>query len=185
MYFILSFVLYAQCQSGNGQGTFYDVHNAAENDGYTSQFSCPVNVPADGMYAAVSSSCFSDGKSICGTVVTVSYNGKSIQVPILDECASCEGNHIDLSKGAFSALESNLEVGIIKGITWSPTSAAAPALNPSAAVVPNSSQQLGSPGNGPQATQPKATRAKSNKTNGRFKQSYSPFRRCRSSRASL
>ena len=66
----------------------------------------------------VASTCFISGNSICGSSVSVNYNGKIITVPILDECASCEEGHIDLSISAFKALESNLDVGILQGLTY-------------------------------------------------------------------
>eukprot|EP00834_Sanchytrium_tribonematis_P001319 NODE_31_length_37178_cov_0.413576.p18 type:complete len:223 gc:universal NODE_31_length_37178_cov_0.413576:35198-34530(-) len=110
----------AQCLTGTGQGTFYDVHNPSENDGYTGQVRCPVSIPGDGIYAAVPSTCFSSGNGVCGQTVNVNYKGKSIAVPIIDECASCEGSHIDLSVGAFKSLESDLNVGVLQGLSWGP-----------------------------------------------------------------
>eukprot|EP00835_Amoeboradix_gromovi_P002036 NODE_106_length_19857_cov_0.799980.p10 type:complete len:200 gc:universal NODE_106_length_19857_cov_0.799980:3104-3703(+) len=137
MFFIVSRIL-AQCiSSASGQGTFYDVFNSAENDGYTGQFRCPIPVPSDGIYAAIASSCFESGNSACGKMVTVNYNGKSIQVPILDECATCDDNHIDLSIGAFKALERNMDIGVLKGLSWSASAPESMGLRPTVSTATN------------------------------------------------
>ncbi|MGW2562579.1 cysteine/serine endopeptidase inhibitor [Streptomyces sp. NPDC001514] len=54
-----------------------------------------------------------------GVYVEVSYNGKTITVPVRDKCpaAECGPGHIDLSKSAFQKL-APLEVGVVNGITW-------------------------------------------------------------------
>ncbi|MEU1089393.1 cysteine/serine endopeptidase inhibitor [Streptomyces sp. NPDC005892] len=55
---------------------------------------------------------------ICdGVSVEVSYNGKSITVPVKDECPPCDADHIDLSQPAFEKL-APLADGLVKGITW-------------------------------------------------------------------
>jgi chitodextrinase len=52
-----------------------------------------------------------------GALVEVTYNGNTITVPVKDKCMGCAAEHIDLSKAAFQKL-SNLDVGVVSGITW-------------------------------------------------------------------
>ncbi|MEU2736945.1 cysteine/serine endopeptidase inhibitor, partial [Streptomyces sp. NPDC007095] len=52
-----------------------------------------------------------------GVSVQVTYNGKTITVPVKDMCPSCAAGHIDLSQSAFQKL-APLEKGLVKGITW-------------------------------------------------------------------
>ncbi|MFF7361463.1 cysteine/serine endopeptidase inhibitor [Streptomyces sp. NPDC008125] len=55
---------------------------------------------------------------ICdGVSVEVSYEGKSITVPVRDQCPSCAADHLDLSQTAFEQL-APLEKGLVQGITW-------------------------------------------------------------------
>ncbi|WP_394847629.1 RlpA-like double-psi beta-barrel domain-containing protein [Pendulispora brunnea] len=73
--------------------------------------------------AAVSSKWFSSSNRnndpVCkGVSVRVSYNGKSITVPVVDECPSCDREHVDLSLPAFSAL-ADPDDGVVQGVTWS------------------------------------------------------------------
>ena len=99
------------CSTGT-KASFYDVNSAAENDGFTGQFSCQgKTVPSNNLYAAVASSCFDS--SMCGKSATLTYKGKTIQVPILDECASCDAGQIDVSTTSWKMLEPNTEIGIL------------------------------------------------------------------------
>jgi hypothetical protein len=83
---------------------------------------------------------------ICqGISVQVTYNGKTITLPVEDECASCDADHIDLSQPAFAEL-APLSVGLVNGVTWkfvdSGGTAAAPAASAesvSAAAIPGQS----------------------------------------------
>ncbi|MFJ3671209.1 cysteine/serine endopeptidase inhibitor [Streptomyces sp. NPDC090106] len=52
-----------------------------------------------------------------GVEVEVSYNGKTITVPVKDMCPSCDAGHLDLSQTAFEQL-APLEKGLVKNITW-------------------------------------------------------------------
>ncbi|MBZ4323949.1 cysteine/serine endopeptidase inhibitor [Streptomyces huiliensis] len=52
-----------------------------------------------------------------GVSVEVSYNGKTIRVPVRDKCPSCDRTHIDLSQTAFGKL-APLDRGVVNGITW-------------------------------------------------------------------
>ncbi|GGU69883.1 hypothetical protein GCM10010259_69580 [Streptomyces daghestanicus] len=52
-----------------------------------------------------------------GVDVQVSYEGKTITVPVKDMCPSCDSGHLDLSQSAFEQL-APLEKGLVKGVTW-------------------------------------------------------------------
>ncbi|KAK0185018.1 riboflavine-aldehyde-forming enzyme [Armillaria mellea] len=52
----------------------------------------------------------------CGKVITVSYQGKSVDVTVRDLCPGCGSNGIDLSPTAFQQL-AGLDVGRMQ-VTW-------------------------------------------------------------------
>ncbi|MBH1937084.1 RlpA-like double-psi beta-barrel domain-containing protein [Streptomyces sp. AV19] len=52
-----------------------------------------------------------------GISVEVTYNGRTIRVPVKDKCPSCDRTHIDLSKTAFEKL-APLDRGVVNGVTW-------------------------------------------------------------------
>ncbi|WP_395297402.1 cysteine/serine endopeptidase inhibitor [Kitasatospora hibisci] len=52
-----------------------------------------------------------------GISVKVTYQGKTVTVPVKDKCPSCDSTHIDLSQPAFARL-APLGKGVITGITW-------------------------------------------------------------------
>ncbi|MBO0655844.1 RlpA-like double-psi beta-barrel domain-containing protein [Streptomyces triculaminicus] len=52
-----------------------------------------------------------------GISVEVSYNGKTVRVPVRDKCLSCDRTHIDLGRPAFQKL-APLDRGVVNGITW-------------------------------------------------------------------
>ncbi|KDN87684.1 cysteine/serine endopeptidase inhibitor [Kitasatospora cheerisanensis] len=52
-----------------------------------------------------------------GISVKVSYQGKTLTLPVKDQCPSCASTHLDLSKPAFAQF-APLSQGIINGITW-------------------------------------------------------------------
>ncbi|MFD8750767.1 cysteine/serine endopeptidase inhibitor [Kitasatospora sp. NPDC059577] len=52
-----------------------------------------------------------------GISVKVTYQGKTITVPVKDQCPSCDSTHIDLSQPAFAKL-APLGKGVITGLTW-------------------------------------------------------------------
>ncbi|WP_033288850.1 cysteine/serine endopeptidase inhibitor [Amycolatopsis jejuensis] len=54
---------------------------------------------------------------LCRKSIRVTYNGKTITVPIKDKCPSCDSTKIDLSLPAFRSL-ANPDLGIIR-VTWS------------------------------------------------------------------
>ncbi|GME82831.1 unnamed protein product [[Candida] boidinii] len=54
--------------------------------------------------------------SACGKMINASYNGKKIQVKVVDACASCSTYDLDFSPAAFGDL-ADLSVGVIQ-VTW-------------------------------------------------------------------
>ncbi|WP_405358971.1 RlpA-like double-psi beta-barrel domain-containing protein [Kitasatospora sp. NBC_00085] len=52
-----------------------------------------------------------------GISVKVTYQGKTVTVPVKDQCPSCDSTHIDLSQPAFARL-APLDKGVITGLTW-------------------------------------------------------------------
>ncbi|MFE7191684.1 cysteine/serine endopeptidase inhibitor [Kitasatospora sp. NPDC057541] len=52
-----------------------------------------------------------------GISVKVSYQGKTLTVPVKDQCPSCDSTHIDLSQPAFARF-APLGQGVINGLTW-------------------------------------------------------------------
>ncbi|MFJ2632389.1 MULTISPECIES: cysteine/serine endopeptidase inhibitor [unclassified Streptomyces] len=55
---------------------------------------------------------------LCGGIsVQVTYNGKTLTVPVADKCPTCDATHIDLSQPAFAEF-APLGTGVVTGITW-------------------------------------------------------------------
>jgi expansin (peptidoglycan-binding protein) len=77
-----------------GQATFYD------SDG---QGHCSFDAREDNLFGAMTSALWSKA-AFCGVCVQISHDGKSITVPIVDECPGCDPAGIDLSRTAFRAL---------------------------------------------------------------------------------
>jgi expansin (peptidoglycan-binding protein) len=57
-----------------------------------------------------------NNNDLCGRRIRASYNGKSVDVTIVDRCPGCPQGGLDFSPAAFQALAS-LDVGVIQG-TW-------------------------------------------------------------------
>ncbi|MEU6350407.1 carbohydrate-binding protein [Streptomyces sp. NPDC047072] len=64
---------------------------------------------------------------ICNASVEVTYNGKTLTLPVRDKCLDCTADHIDLSRHAFQQL-ADLDVGVVNGITWKVISAGGEAI---------------------------------------------------------
>lgn len=96
-----------------GKATFY-------TDGGIGACGKPVN-PADQRIVAVSPKWWTtanpNNDPICDLKVRVTYNGKSITVPVRDKCFGCAPNHIDLGRPAFAQLASPSK-GVITGVKW-------------------------------------------------------------------
>lgn len=52
-----------------------------------------------------------------GVSIEVTYNGKTLTLPVKDKCMGCTREQIDLSKSAFQKLEPNLDLGVVP-VTW-------------------------------------------------------------------
>jgi len=60
------------------------------------------------------------GESMCFKCLKITNKKKSVIVKIIDKCASCKPNHIDLSPAAFNTLADS-DLGVVK-ITFEPVS---------------------------------------------------------------
>jgi len=52
-----------------------------------------------------------------GISVQVGYNGRTVTLPVVDKCPTCDATHIDLSQPAFEEFAPT-GTGVITGITW-------------------------------------------------------------------
>ncbi|GAA1069634.1 cysteine/serine endopeptidase inhibitor [Kitasatospora arboriphila] len=52
-----------------------------------------------------------------GVSVQVDYRGRTITVPVRDQCPGCPAEQLDLSRPAFQRL-ADLGLGVLDGITW-------------------------------------------------------------------
>jgi expansin (peptidoglycan-binding protein) len=96
----------------NGVATFYSV--SADNCGTSSTDNDFVCAISQQMYNTVANS--QSISEYCGHMINITYNGKTIQVKVVDSCESCDSEHLDLSPAAFNSLaDSNL--GVIN-IQW-------------------------------------------------------------------
>ena len=59
-------------------------------------------------------------KGDCGKQMKVTYNGKSITVPIVDTCEACasDTSHIDLTEAAYLQLAPNGEAAGHINVSW-------------------------------------------------------------------
>ncbi|KAF8601022.1 hypothetical protein BDV93DRAFT_496221 [Ceratobasidium sp. AG-I] len=62
-------------------------------------------------------SCGQGSSAECGKTATVSWQGKSVKVRIVDECPSCAHDDIDMSPSAFEQL-ADKDVGRMNGVSW-------------------------------------------------------------------
>ncbi|GAA0626485.1 RlpA-like double-psi beta-barrel domain-containing protein [Kribbella sandramycini] len=89
------------------------------NDAGIGACGTPLNANTDWLVAAPAGLWTSPNPNndpLCKKSIRVTYNGRTITVPIRDKCPSCPNNKIDLSRPAFANL-ANPDVGIIN-ITW-------------------------------------------------------------------
>lgn len=103
----------------NAVGTFYSLENPAENHGFD-KTACGINNPPDTTpLVAISMDNWNEmwgGRSswdapFCGHHVRVSYQGRSAVATVVDGCASCEYNHIDMSPALFYYLTDGKKAG--------------------------------------------------------------------------
>ncbi|MCP2262190.1 Rare lipoprotein A (RlpA)-like double-psi beta-barrel [Streptoalloteichus tenebrarius] len=96
-----------------GKATYYD------DSGYGA---CGTRINADReMLVAVPAAYWTTSNPnkdpLCKNVsVEVTYKGKTIKVPVKDQCPSCDSKHIDLSRAAFARL-ADTDLGRID-VTW-------------------------------------------------------------------
>ncbi|MFD1048594.1 cysteine/serine endopeptidase inhibitor [Kibdelosporangium lantanae] len=87
-------------QNRNGDASFY-------TDRGTGSCGSPIDASSQ-MLVAVSRSYWTSSNPnndpLCGASVEVKYKGKTIKVPVRDQCPSCGPNKIDLSRPAFGQL---------------------------------------------------------------------------------
>ncbi|MER7768442.1 cysteine/serine endopeptidase inhibitor [Kitasatospora sp. NPDC096140] len=98
----------------NGKATYY-------NDSGFGACGTQINASSQ-MLVAVSHTWWTtanpNNDPVCkGISVKVTYQGKTITVPVKDQCPSCDSTHIDLSQPAFAKL-APLSKGVISGLTW-------------------------------------------------------------------
>ncbi|EGN94486.1 hypothetical protein SERLA73DRAFT_62609 [Serpula lacrymans var. lacrymans S7.3] len=89
----------------SGDATYY----------YTGLGACGVTNKDTDFIVALSTAQYGSG-SHCGGKVSVTYQGKTINVTVADKCLGCGADDIDLSPSAFSALASET-LGRIP-VTW-------------------------------------------------------------------
>ena len=108
--------------SDSGQGKTYEGEATHYQPGLGS---CGDNSDASEMVVAVSHSKY-DAKAksqnpnenpFCGKKVKVTYEGKSIEVKVVDRCPGCSENDLDLSPSAFKKL-APLGKGRLKQVKW-------------------------------------------------------------------
>lgn len=102
--------------NSGGDGTFYDVGLGSCGD---------TNVDSD-LLVAVSEDLYDSYPGatanpnlnpICGRNILVTFNGKSVTVPVKDRCTGCAALSLDFSPAAFNML-SDPSVGRIHNIQW-------------------------------------------------------------------
>jgi len=59
----------------------------------------------------------SNNNPLCGTTITISYNGRTHHAKIVDTCGGCEGASIDLSNSLFAAVAPEGD-GRVHGVSW-------------------------------------------------------------------
>ncbi|KAK7460920.1 hypothetical protein VKT23_008848 [Stygiomarasmius scandens] len=99
------FPIAAMAQSGSGSATFFNPGLGA--CGFT-------NTDSD-FIVAVSSQIFNSG--LCNRQMNVNFQGRNVQVTVVDSCPGCGAGDIDLSPAAFSQLAS-LDAGRIQPVQW-------------------------------------------------------------------
>jgi expansin (peptidoglycan-binding protein) len=63
------------------------------------------------------------GSAACGACVEISYQGRTVNATVVDECPiasnpTCTAGHLDLSRGAWNALTNNAGGTEISGVNW-------------------------------------------------------------------
>ncbi|TFK45285.1 hypothetical protein OE88DRAFT_1740439 [Heliocybe sulcata] len=82
-------------RAAHGDATWYNPGQGA----------CGATSSSNDLVVALSSSAYAGGAH-CFNHITVYYQGKKTDATVVDECPGCKPGDLDLSPGAFSALES-------------------------------------------------------------------------------
>lgn len=53
----------------------------------------------------------------CGRTIRINYNGNTRDATVVDKCAGCAGNSIDVTPSLFTALVGSLDAGRVQ-VTW-------------------------------------------------------------------
>ncbi|KAI7781618.1 hypothetical protein LA080_014516 [Diaporthe eres] len=91
-----------------GEMTYYDPVTG-------NQVACGGYYTTNDRIAALGASDF-DGRGVCGKTATVSYQGKTMAVTIVDRCEACKDGDIDVTPTAFQDL-APLPVGRVPACT--------------------------------------------------------------------
>ncbi|TFK45284.1 barwin-like endoglucanase [Heliocybe sulcata] len=102
----LLFSLTTLASAGSGDGTWFTPGLGA----------CGATSASTDLIVALSPSEFASGAH-CYKHITITFNGKTTDATVVDECPGCEVGSLDLSPAAFSALAS-LGAGRIKVDWW-------------------------------------------------------------------
>jgi hypothetical protein len=97
--------------SGTGDGTYYDTATSLSAPSYcdTANDGTTENVVA--LSQAIMD------QSLCGSTITVTYDGKTVTGTVVDKCMGCDSESIDMSRAMFGDLAS-LDAGRIT-VSWS------------------------------------------------------------------
>lgn len=105
----------------SGIASFYSVVNPGENHGYAAgTVSCSnQKYSNDDWIVALASQNF-DGGSHCGKQVRITdeSTGKTVSATLVDECATCEDNQLDLTPVVWKALHGDDESDGVFNIKW-------------------------------------------------------------------
>lgn len=92
-----------------GEMTYYDPATG-------NQVACGGYFTPGDRIAALGASDF-DGRGVCGKTATVSYQGKTTTVRVVDRCEACKDGDIDVTPTSFQDL-APLPVGRVPGVSW-------------------------------------------------------------------
>lgn len=105
----------------SGKASFYSVTNPGENHGYAAgTVSCSdKKYSNDDFIVALASQNF-EGGALCGKQVRITdaSTGKTVTAELVDECASCDDNQLDLTPVVWHALHGEDESDGVFNINW-------------------------------------------------------------------
>ncbi|KIK65826.1 hypothetical protein GYMLUDRAFT_949278 [Collybiopsis luxurians FD-317 M1] len=107
---LLPSMVKGQVTNGTGVATILPAGPAPITGG------CGTSFNADDQVAGVPTSVFSSG-DVCSKSLSVTYQGKTLQFPIVDECTSCNQLAISLAAAAFAQYEPEKN-GVLLQVDW-------------------------------------------------------------------